>query len=74
MQVKNNQLDIYTVFRPKYSAYNIQFGSNEEAIGFADRCMMRPKMMKKVERLDESSPDAQAIQALVDWEEEQKAN
>lgn len=72
MRAKNNQLDIYTVFRPKYSAHTIQFGSNQEAIIFAESCMRKPRFEKKVERLDQPSVDMLALQAMEDWEQEQK--
>ncbi len=75
MSVDKNQVNIYTVFRPKYSAYRIHFNSHEEAVTFADSCFRKkvvpsssPIAIQK--RFDQASPDPLAMQAMADWEEE----
>ena len=77
MDIMRNQVNIYTVFRPKYAAYRIQFDSHEEVVAFADSCFRKkvipsssPIAVQK--RFDQASPDPLAMQAMADWEEEKQ--
>ena len=73
MNVEKNQVDIYTVFRPKYSAHRIVFDSNDEAIRFAEASNNRKPIRAIVQkRMEQPAVDPLAIQAMADWEEEQK--
>lgn len=83
LEVQKKQVDIYTVFRPKYSAYRIRFQTEEEAKTFAERAFARllekvprltvqaPTPIQKRFRMDEASPDAMAVAAMEDWEQKQ---
>jgi hypothetical protein len=73
MNVEKNQVDIYTIFRPKYSAHRIVFDSNEEAVRFAEASFRRKPIRAIVQkRIEQPNVDPLAIQAMADWEEEQK--
>jgi len=79
MDVEKNKVNVYTIFRPKYSAYRINFQTNEDALRFADQCMMNkksiPAPVKPItieKRFDQPSPDSLAMQAMADWEEEKQ--
>ncbi len=79
MDVEKNKVNVYTIFRPKYSAYRIHFPSSADALRFADDCMknkvyspspVQPITIQK--RFDQPSPDPLAIQAMADWEEQKQ--
>ncbi len=73
MNVEKNEVNIYTIFRPKYSAHRIVFDSNEEAVRFADASLRRKPINAIVQkRIEQPAVDPLAIQAMADWEEEQK--
>ncbi len=77
MDIMSNQVNIYTIFRPKYAAYRIHFDNHEAAVTFADSCFRKkvvpsssPMIIQK--RFDQASPDPLAMQAMADWEEEKQ--
>lgn len=76
MDIMSNQVNIYTVFRPKYAAYRIQFDSHEEAVRFADSCFRKKPILSSPiaiqKRFEQASPDPLAMQAMADWEEEKQ--
>ncbi len=73
MNVEKNEVNIYTIFRPKYSAHRIIFNSNEEAIRFAEASFRRKPISGIIQkRIEQPAVDPLAIQAMADWEEEQK--
>ena len=87
MEVKKNEVMIYTVFRPKYAANTIYFETEESARNFAENCFNKMNYVHlthqpssfvkripspaKIDYMDQASPDLLAIAALDDWDEKQ---
>ena len=69
LKVEKNTVSIYTVFRPQRSAFEIKFDSQAAATKFVEQTL---NPTPRVERLDGASADPLALQAMADWEEEQK--
>lgn len=84
LEVEKKHVNLYTIFRPKYSAYRINFQSEGEAQQFVEQTFARlpqkvprlmvqaPTKVQKRFRMDEASPDAMAIAALADWDAQSK--
>jgi hypothetical protein len=78
VEVENRKLDIFTVFRPKIAAYTIHFTSQEDAEDFAKKMFIAQSSKRIVNKSskvlphDQASPDPLAMQAMADWEEENK--
>lgn len=80
LEVEHNYIKIYTIFRPKYSAYRINFASEEEARRFAEQTFARlpqnipclpvehPTKVEKRYRQDEASPDELAMAVLEEYD------
>ena len=83
LEVEKNHINFYTIFRPKYSAYRINFKTEEEAHQFVLQTFARfpqkvprlkiqaPATLQKRFRMDEASPDAMAVAAMEEWDQKQ---
>ena len=84
VEVANKKVNLYTVFRPKYSAYRINFETHEEAQKFAAQTFARlpekvphltvqqPATLERRFRQDEASPDPLAMAAVQEWDRQLK--
>jgi hypothetical protein len=86
MDVEKKHINFHTVFHPKYSAYRINFQSEQEAQQFAEKVFARlpgrvprltvepPSYAQKrfSQHYDEASPDVLAIAAMQEWEKEKQ--
>lgn len=72
-EVEKNTVTFYTVFKPLKPATSISFESPAAALQWADQFVTKPTPESKpMFRIDQPSIDPLALQAMTDWEEEQK--
>jgi hypothetical protein len=80
LEVEKKHINFYTIFKPKYSAYRINFQSEDEAKKFAEQTFAQ--ISHKIRNLpvsnlqkrfhqDEANPDAVATAAMEDWQQKQ---
>ena len=78
IEVEENVVKFFTNYRPNNGSFNLVFPSNTKALAFADLSLQKPLLLnqtvqpKGVDQLSQPSADPLALQAMADWENEQK--